>query len=63
MMDEVRDQVTKVGLEMHLGKTKIPANRHGRKNCSKDRAGIGHDKIIILEINRSTKYLGGDLSF
>jgi hypothetical protein len=58
MMEDMRQEVAKVGLEMHFGKTKILANPKGRKQSHAPYVDIGNQRVEILGPDESTKYLG-----
>ena len=62
MMQEMCDEVAKVGLKIHTGKTKILANAFGRKQSRAENIELGMDKIEILPAHDSTKYLGREFS-
>ena len=63
MMEEMREEVGRVGLEMHFGKTKILANNKGRKQNHALHTEIGHNRVEILSPDKSTKYLGRAFAF
>ena len=48
---------------MHMGKTKILTNVHGRRRSKTSHVQIGGKDVEILIAGSSTKYLGRDVSF
>jgi hypothetical protein len=63
MLQELRQAVGDVGLELHLGKTKILTNAQGRKQSHAKFARVGDNQIEILAPSEPTKYLGRALAF
>jgi hypothetical protein len=63
MLEELRHAVGEVGLEMHMGKTKILANAKGRKQTTASQLHLGSEQIDIMAPGESTKYLGRAFTF
>ena len=62
MLEELRQAVGEVGLEFHMGKTKVLKNAQGRKQSHATSVNIGGEQVGILAPTESTKYLGRALS-
>ena len=62
MMEDLSAEAKKVGLEIHMGKTKILTNKQGRRKNKASYADVGSAKVEILSAGESTKYLGRDLN-
>ena len=60
MLKDVKEQVGMVGLELHMGKTKILSNGFG-PDIEKTVVDILGQKVEILAPEESTTYLGKEL--
>ena len=58
MLEEMTEDVQKVGLELHYGKTVVLNNNAARKPDRRRTAQIGEREVPVLEEGRATKYLG-----
>ena len=57
-MEQWKQAVAEVGLELHMGKTTTLTNAQGRKQSDATSVVIGGDHVAILTPTESTKYLG-----
>ena len=62
MLEDLTKRTKDVGLEIHLGKTKILNNMLGDGRVSSEGIDIGGEPIKILALNESTMYLGRKLT-
>jgi hypothetical protein len=58
MLQELKDAVRKVGLELHPGKTKILLNQFACEGTRPKNLDAGGSKVEVLAAAASTKYLG-----
>jgi hypothetical protein len=63
MMTELQTAVGKVGLHLHMGKTKILCNAKGRRQSHAKTMNLDGEDVEILTSTDSTKYLGRALAF
>jgi len=58
MLVHLREEASKYGLTMHLGKTKVLTTKELVKPMD---VQVGADKVEVLDQNRSERYLGQKL--
>jgi exonuclease III len=64
MLEDLATEAGKVGLKLHMGKTKILSSRGERRGClTQHHVDIHGEKVEVLPISESTMYLGRKVVF
>ena len=62
MLRDLKSAAAKVGLELHMGKTKILANKHARDSVDTEEIIVAGENLDILGADEVTMYLGRHLT-